>query len=82
MPYIEFHSIDDSKARKELFEVLADRQYEDIPIIGKTDQNWLVEGVIYLDGDNTLKFHHENDHDPELGNIVEWTYAENPDTKG
>ena len=76
MTYVKFNTLDDSDSRSELIEELFERDYEDVPIIGKTDKNYLVEGVAILNGDNELVFHHDNAD--EFGDIVEWAFVENP----
>ena len=76
MTYVKFNSVDDRRARSELLSVWVDREYEDVPIIGKTDKNYLVEGVFFIDGDNSIQFHHDNAD--EFGDIVEWAFVENP----
>ena len=77
MTYVKFNTLDDSASRSELIEELLERDYEDVPIIGNTDKNYLVEGLAILNGDNELVFHHEKGED--FGSIVEWAFAENPD---
>lgn len=76
MTYIKFHNVDDGDARAELIEAMHGSYYEDVHIIGKTDKNFLVGGVAFVNEDNEIVFHHENDH--EFGDIIEWTFAENP----
>lgn len=76
MTYVKFNTLDDSDALAELINALFDRDYEHVPIIGKTDKNYLVAGVALIDGDNFVKLYHKNV--TEFGNIVEWAFVENP----
>lgn len=78
MTRVKFSTLDDSAARAELIETIFDRDYDDVPIIGRTDKNYLVGGVAFVDGDSSIRFHHDNAD--EFGDIVEWAFVENPTT--
>lgn len=78
MTYVKFNTLDDSTSRAELIETIFDHDYDDVPIIGRTDKNYLVAGVAFVDGDSSIRLHHDNAD--EFGDIVEWSFVENPTT--
>ena len=76
MTYVKFNTLDDNASRAELIETIVDYDYDDVPIIGRTDKNYLVEGVAFVDGDSSIRLHHDNAD--EFGDIVEWAFVDKP----